>query len=230
MSEIKISLQKNFPELVNVLCTYPIFDTKEFVIKSTKHFDSSHNWEHALAVALNAIEILKNDPNILCNVDSTSPRNIKMIFDVVFIAMLHDVCDHKYSESISVTELDACCKTISTESDMYMSIIDNISWSKEKKGSRQLFDDYWTTILNIVSDADRIEAIGHVGIERCIAFTIARGGTVPDDVITHYHEKLKLLYENGYIRTEYGKFLAKPRHDEMSQIINEMSNMQYSHI
>jgi uncharacterized protein len=193
----------------------------DFVVDSTQCFDSSHNWEHALAVTLNAIEIMGNAPS--CDEIGFLPRDIiKRIMNVVFISMLHDVCDHKYPDSIPHSDLEEYCQIISSDYAMYLEIIVNVSWSKEKKGLRKSFNSYWANILNIVSDADRIEAIGKIGVERCIAYTIATGGNVPTDVITHYHEKLRLLYEDNYIRTEYGRKMALPRHLEMKQIIEEM--------
>ena len=222
MAEIISSLQFNFPTIINSLKDFPNDTVKDFVVLSTQHFDSSHNWEHALAVTLNAIEILKNDKNISID-DKSSNDQIELIMNVVFIAMLHDVCDHKYPDSIPIEALANFYKTIHSEHNMHLKIINNISWSKERKGFREIFNPYWTQILNVVSDADRIEAIGCIGVERCIAFTNATNGIVPDDVIRHYHEKLKLLYIDKYIRTQYGRIIAKPRHDEMTELIEDMA-------
>ena len=61
----------------------------DFVKESTKHFDSSHNYEHAWKVYKSTQEILAT---ILPDYDNDI---------VVFSALLHDVCDHKYPNSIS---------------------------------------------------------------------------------------------------------------------------------
>ena len=67
--------------------------------------------------------------------------------------------------------------------------------------------------MTAVSDADRLEALGQVGLERCIEFTKARNGIVPDDVVTHCHEKLLRLLPENFIKTQLGKSMAVPLHD-----------------
>ena len=65
-----------------------------FVKESTKHFDSSHNDEHAWLVYSSAIKIMES---------------IQEDYDYQLLstaALLHDVCDHKYPESIPRAELD----------------------------------------------------------------------------------------------------------------------------
>jgi uncharacterized protein len=210
-------LNENFPNLNGLIDINLLNKTLEFVIESTKCFDSSHNWEHALAVAINVIKIASHEFNA-----DTHIFIVPQIVDIILIALLHDVCDHKYPDAIPMSELENYCISIDMDHKMYMEIINNVSWSKERKGLRKTFNSYWTTILNIVSDADRIEAIGKVGIDRCTAYALAIGGDVPSDVIIHYHEKLRLLYDENYIRTNYGRILALPHHLEMKEIIEQM--------
>ena len=60
----------------------------DFVKESTKHFDSSHNHEHAWNVYRSALTIMES-------------LNPEFDFDLLMLsALLHDVCDHKYSNSI----------------------------------------------------------------------------------------------------------------------------------
>lgn len=77
----------------------------------------------------------------------------------------------------------------------------------------------------VVSDADKIEAIGLIGLQRCMQYSaevLHKKGfsrdITPDrlisDLITHGHEKLFLLMDE-YIMTAAGKALAKPSHDVM---------------
>ena len=102
-------------------------------------------------------------------------------------------------------------------------IIRNISWSKEAKGQRELFDEPYQTVLDIVSDADRLEALGKIGIERCEIFTREHGGLVPQDVITHCHEKLLRILPEGFIKTSYGKKLAQPLNQEIIDYIRSLN-------
>ena len=67
----------------------------DFVKESTKHFDSSHNHEHAWIVYQNALKIIKT---VIEDYDHDL---------IMHAALLHDVCDHKYPQSIPRSALDA---------------------------------------------------------------------------------------------------------------------------
>lgn len=185
---------------------------EKFVIESTKNFDDSHNNIHMKKVVSNSFLIIENDKKI-CEKIVLFPE-IKQF--VMIIAWLHDVRDHKYSNSITQSELEKFILTIDPYNvNIICKIIANISWSKEAKGLRDSFDEPFQTVLDIVSDADRLEALGKIGIDRCITFTINQGGNVPIDVTTHCHEKLLRILPEGFIKTSYGQFLAIPLHQEI---------------
>lgn len=176
---------------------------QDFVLKSTAHFDDSHNYNHAEKVAQNA-------NIIMLHYDHQSP----VITDLVpIVAWLHDVCDHKYPESIKEEELiEFIDSIIPEERDNIIKIINNISWSKERKCQREQFQYPYNMILDIVSDADRLEAIGKVGMERCIAFGKAKNPGL-EKVAQHCEEKLLLLYPKRYIKTNKGREMALPLHE-----------------
>lgn len=184
-------------------------DLLNFVIESTKIFDDSHNHVHALAV--------NNTAHIIM-------QSIRKEYDVkllTYIAMLHDVCDHKYKNSIPKEKLSEFISThLSAENGpAIMKIIDNISFSKEDKGLIEPIQEQYVDYLIAVSDADRLEALGKVGLERCIEFTKAINGVVPDDVIRHCHEKLLRLLPENFIKTELGKSMAVPLHDYIANYV-----------
>ena len=108
---------------------------------------------------------------------------------------------------------------------MYMKVIDNISWSKESKGLTEQMTDNWQHILHIIMDADRLEAIGSCGLERCIVFNNDRNGIFPDDVIRHCEEKLLRLYPEKFIRTKKGREMALPLHKEMIEMYENMKEL-----
>ncbi len=137
-----------------------------FVRESTKHFDSSHNDEHAWLVYSSAIKIMES---------------ISKEYDYELLstaALLHDVCDHKYPESIKREELDKFIEKLvgQEKAQDVIFLIDNVSFSKEDKVRKGLskgieVPDRLKVYLDVVRDADRLEAIGKVGIDRCIAYS-----------------------------------------------------------
>jgi hypothetical protein len=97
-----------------------------------------------------------------------------------------------------------------------LNIIDNISYSEEAKGKLITLQEPYQTYRDIISDADKIEALGEVGLRRCIQFSEAHNG----NVIEHCHEKLLKLLPNGFIRTESGKKLAISGHEFILNYVN----------
>lgn len=187
----------------------------DFVVESTKHFDDSHNHTHALRVTDNAHKIMKSIR------DESYDEKL-----LTYIAMLHDVCDHKYPESIDKKELSKFIKnnfSLLLE-PIVMKIIDNVSFSKEDKNLQEKLPEPYDLYLTVITDADRLEALGSVGIERCISFTQSQGGSVPKDVIKHCHEKLLRLLPEGFIKTDLARELAVPLHDEVYKYVEQFEN------
>lgn len=200
----------------------------EFVEKSTEHFDESHNVIHAMKVNDNAHKIMS---------ELFSGYDKKFL---TVIAMLHDVCDHKYGDaSIPLSELVGFIRDVvytedSEKAELAINIIDNTSYSKQAAGKTI---DYETSLskeqllcLNVLRDADRIEAIGAVGIERCRQFTIDRNPDIADDanavtmiVLQHCHDKLLRLYNDGFISTSAGRNLAREHHEYIVDYVERNS-------
>lgn len=210
----KQSLNRSNPTNNSTMMT--IFQTAEykqvydFVKISTAIFDESHDVTHAVAVCKSSLKIAES-----------FDRDMEVDI-IMYASMLHDVCDHKYKDSIKEEELvgfivdklgDEKCARV-------MSIINNVSFSKQTKGLRQQLDSPDDIYLDIVSDADKLEAIGKIGIDRCIAYTNATGGTVPGNVVKHCHKKL-LLLKDKYIVTPMGKTLAEPLHQVIQDYVDE---------
>jgi hypothetical protein len=125
----------------------------------TEIFDASHNWEHALAVALYATSVINNK----C---------------VLWLSLLHDVADHKYPNALPFSDLCAWIRQHLPlqEAELIVKFIPQISFCKLWFCSR----DFVMTVffflakesketnsevhsfLRVVRDADRLEAIGYV--------------------------------------------------------------------
>lgn len=217
LTEIKILLPADLFNLLDTLVT--------FAKESTKAFDESHNHIHALEVTRNALKIDKINQ---AEQQSSYQSNTSYISQILVLAMLHDICDHKYKE-LSITQ-DQLIKFMESLSFQYPSInsfraikiIDSISYSKQVKkttNESELTNDE-LQLLHILRDADRIEAIGTRGIERCYQYNKqASPGldevAVKADVIQHCHDKLLRLYPEKFITTSGGRAIAEPLHQEM---------------
>ncbi|KAF7628253.1 putative HD superfamily hydrolase [Aspergillus flavus] len=97
-------------------------------------------------------------------------------------------------------------------------IVSHVSYTTERakpeEVKRLIADGY--PELGIVQDADRLDAIGAVGIGRCFTFLGAKGKNfcpegmwVMDNAIEHFEEKLVRL--EGMMKTETGREMAKVR-------------------
>jgi HD superfamily phosphodiesterase len=146
---------------------------------------------------------------------------------VIAAALLHDVCDHKYAaESIPRAELD---EFVRREFDAWTAgrilwVIDNVSYSKEASGRSAKPDTELDRLhLSIVCDADRLEALGEAGLRRCEEYVRRIGGSVPDDVVRHCHEKLLRLYPGFFIRTWTGRAIARPLHRAVEEYVRAHS-------
>lgn len=159
---------------------------------------------------------------------------------IMEVAILHDAYDHKYPNSIAN-------KTYI--SDIYgkdvVDVIDHISYSSEVSYHIQSPDvsinlsrmrwlkNLTTNTLiarNVVSDADKLEAIGRRGIDRCIDFIKHRHPEIIHDdqqinimLKQHYDEKLKILAQY-YIVTEKGKQMAAMLDKEMTIYLKQRPN------
>ena len=187
-----------------------INQTKNFVLHQLLGSESGHDASHAFRVHKNACEIAQNE---LCN---------QMVVELA--ALLHDIADAKFNNGdeekgsqIAVSFLREL-KISETDISAVDFIIRNISF---RKGKSKLM----TPELAIVQDADRLDAIGAIGIARAFSY----GGykchpfyaidVVPNtpesrnnpNIINHFYEKLLLLKD--MMNTQTAMELAKPRHE-----------------
>lgn len=187
-------------------------DLCEFVLCSTIHFDDTHDFRHALKVTNNALIIFE---------DEQLDNKYKKL--VIYAAMLHDVCDHKYPDSIPFNELKYFISTHFDykETNIICDIINSVSFSKEVKGERKVLQYPYDIILNIVSDADKLEALGYTGLERCENYGKIKGEDTIKHVLEHCYYKLLRLLPDGFIRTKKGRQMAEPLHDVIVEYVKK---------
>ena len=134
---------------------------------------------------------------------------------VALAALLHDVDDHKLFD----TKDNANARAFLTSNDLgekeieqICVIINGVSFSKNRGMKPESIEG------QIVQDADRLDAIGAVGIAR----TFAYGGKVGrslDDSLQHFYDKLLLLKD--MMNTEPARRLAKERHAVLEAFLQE---------
>lgn len=196
-----------------------------FVKKTLKNAESGHDWWHSYRVWKTAKTIAENE-----TVD---------IFTVELGALLHDIADSKFyngDEEIgprTALEFLKTCNIDSTIIEHVVKIISNISF----KGGNYA-QEFHSPELNVVQDADRLDAIGAIGIARtfcyggyknrelynpeikpdlCMSKEAYKNSTAP--TINHFYEKLLLLKDR--MNTDTGKKLAQHRHSFMEQYLDE---------
>ncbi len=202
-----------------------IRETIDFVKKTLAHAEGGHDWWHIYRVWKTAKQIAKIE-----NVDS---------FIVELGALLHDIADSKFNdgdETIGPKTAEDFLKSKNIKQDTIehvVAIIKNISF----KGGKEI-QKFNSLELDIIQDADRLDAIGAIGIAR----TFNYGGFINREIynpeiqpnlkmtkeeyknssaptINHFYEKLLLLKDR--MNTKTGKEMATERHKFMEEYLNQ---------
>lgn len=215
---------------------------EEYVRSDLKNVDCSHDWNHINRVRSNALRILKNEQieGRFLNVD---------LLVIEFAALMHDLGDFKYTKDHSAGQrmvkefLSGYLNKGVSEEQMEKVglIVGNISFRHEL--SHGMSADLPEELL-IVQDADRLDAIGAVGIARCFAFSGAmkrpfytesdrqiKSGITAEEynrqaetgggsAVAHFYEKLLKLKD--LMKTESGKRIAFERNEFMKEFIDTL--------
>ena len=161
-----------------------------------------HGLEHALRVYRTALHLAKSAPAADPLVGALG-------------ALLHDADDHKLFH----TEHNANARRFLTEqgvdpetADRICGAINAVSFSQNRGKRPETIEG------QLIQDADRLDAIGAVGIARTFAYG-GKHGRTPEDSIAHFHEKLLLLKD--LMNTEQAKALAEERHAFMEAFLRQ---------
>ena len=188
-----------------------IYEWVEVFFQNPK-FDSSHDFEHVKRVVKNALFIVEKEKAKL----SLST------FTVIAGALLHDVEDKKYVSSTEAAPIKTFLLNCGISDDEAVSLqllVEGVSWSSEMKDPQrveQLIKEI--PELAAVQDADRLDAIGAIGIGRAFAFGTAKGNRGLDQTIKHiYPDKLYKLERT--MKTETGRILAAERTRRLHEFV-----------
>ena len=161
-----------------------------------------HGYDHAMRVYRNALVIAESEP--------AADRRI-----VALSALLHDADDHKLFQ----TENNANARRFLEEQGVepetvnrICDVINSVSFSRNRGRHPETIEG------RIVQDADRLDAIGAIGIARTFAFGGKHARSL-DSSIEHFYEKLLLLKD--MMNTDRAKQLAESRHAFMEQFLKE---------
>lgn len=188
--------------------------------------DSSHDWWHIERVYNNAIVINEEEKG--------NP------FVVKAIALLHDIYDHKFCNGNIKANLTNLLMNLDLYRFMKYEDIQNILNSCQNLGFSSNFDGLKELSKEgkIVQDADRLDAIGAIGIARVFTYGGENGKEIynPDEEnniitneeyykkgsntsISHFYDKLLRLKE--LMNTQTAKKLAENRQKYMEQFLEE---------
>ncbi|MCJ1386061.1 hypothetical protein MMC17_009186 [Xylographa soralifera] len=192
---------------------------KEFVknYMSQPHYDASHDYNHILRVLALATHILSTEQS--ANPSTTYDPTI-----VTLAALMHDVGDHKYRPTsvppsgsedpntlVKTTLMDLGAPP--SQARYVQTIVKAVSYSHEIRDPARVRGVLLQhPELAVVQDADRLDALGAVGIGRTFTYTGAKGRRTEDgmqETIRHFEEKLERLV--GMMKTGEGRRLARER-------------------
>lgn len=203
-----------------------IDNTILFVKKQLENAEGGHDWFHIQRVFKNALLIAENEDN--CDIEV-----------VKLGALLHDIADSKFHNGDETVGPKVAREFLENESvseetiKHVIQIIENISF---KGGNVE--QKFTSKELDIVQDADRLDALGAVGIARTFNYggfknrAIYNPNIAPKfnmtkeeyknseaPTINHFYEKLLLLKDK--MNTESGKKIAEERHLFMENFLSQ---------
>lgn len=202
--------------------------TVQFVQQTLQGAESGHDWWHIQRVWNNAILISKTE-----QADT---------FIIELAALLHDIADSKFhdgNEEIGPQRAGAFLKSMGLEEKTIIHIQQIIRNMSFKASLGQV--DFHSKEMEVVQDADRLDAIGAIGIARAFtyggyknrelynpeippALTMSKEDYKKSDAptINHFYEKLLLLKDK--MNTDTGLRIAEERHRFMLTYLEQFYN------
>lgn len=205
-----------------------IANTEFFVKDTLKDAEGGHDWFHILRVWNNSKLIAKNE-----DVDELV---------VELGALLHDIADSKFHNGDETIGPKVARKFLESQcvDEKTINHVENIISNISYKGGN-FNQKFKSPELDVVQDADRLDAIGAIGIARCFNYGGFKDRALynPDippkldqtkeeyknnkaPTINHFYEKLLLLKDR--MNTVSGKKIAEERHNYMEGFLQKFYN------
>ncbi len=203
-----------------------INNTIAFVKETLQGAEGGHDWFHIERVYKNSLLIAKSE-----NVD---------VFIVSLGALLHDIADAKFHNGDETIGPKVASKFLLSQ-DVDSTVIEhvtNIIKFISFKNSLENNNRFSSPELSIVQDADRLDAIGAIGIARCFNYGGFKNRALYNPeiepnlhmskeeykksetpTINHFYEKLLLLKDK--MNTKTGRQIADNRHKFMEQYLTQ---------
>jgi len=203
-----------------------ITTTKTFVKQELKGAEGGHDWFHVERVYKNTLLIAKSEP-----VD---------ILIVSLAALLHDIADPKFhqgDESIGPKK----AREFLLENNVDSKVIEHVTQIIKNMSFKNSLDpdaSFSSQEMEVVQDADRLDAIGAIGIARCFNYGGYKDRPLYDPeinpnlkmtkseykaseapTINHFYEKLLLLKDK--MNTKTGRRIAEKRHKFMELYLKQ---------
>ncbi|MEP3088903.1 MAG: HD domain-containing protein [Nonlabens ulvanivorans] len=203
-----------------------ILSTINFVKEQLSNAEGGHHWFHIERVWKNAKLIAASEENA-------------DLFIIELGALLHDIADSKFHDGDDTIGPQVARKFLEEQNlseDVILHVENIIKYISFKGGHQE--QKFKSKELDIIQDADRLDALGAIGIARTFNYggfknrTIYNPDIKPDlnmtveqykkstaPTLNHFYEKLLLLKDR--MNTSTGKQLAQERHDYMEGFLNQ---------
>ncbi|EFN53287.1 hypothetical protein CHLNCDRAFT_25996 [Chlorella variabilis] len=209
-----------------------------FVKQKLANHDSSHDWWHIHRVRNMTVRLSDH---------LSVGRWVAEQQLAELAALCHDVADHKYSadpeaDRAALQRFLGELALSAEEQELIMYVVDNLGFKEElgrRDGGADGAANSQQRVLAVVQDADRLDAIGAIGIARCLTFggrfnrvlhdpaVLPREAltqqqyvdkTAQQTTMTHFAEKLFKLKD--LMRTAAGREMAEGRHAFMQEFVD----------
>lgn len=187
---------------------------ENYVKEKLKNDRSGHDWDHIQRVTKMAFELAEQIPH--------ANKEI-----VIVASLVHELLDDKVLENIAeekealIKRLE-CLNFVENEIDTILFIIENVSYRANKAG-------IFSSLIEgaIVQDADRLDALGAVGIARAFSYGASVGNAMYSDdnlvdkktTLGHFEDKLFKL--EHLMNTEEARAIAVTRTKFMKYFVTQ---------